>query len=172
MRRLTKRERVLLTVLAVLAVFFGYYRFFLQPMQEQTAADRESLALRQVQIDAQRLRQQQYEKMEAALEQLRDQVEPIPAYDNSDALMKQLHAVLAGSRDYSVDFSTPVSREGYLVLRTVAVSFRSDHYFEARQVINALDTLQAVNQITDLTFSQSDSGVRTSLKIIYFEIDL
>lgn len=98
----------------------------------------------------------------------------IPSYDNSGILMRELYQILANTNEYTVDFSAATSREGYIVLRPVSLTFQTGTYEQARAIINAIGSSDNLNQISDVNIragqGASRSAVQTSLTITYFEV--
>ena len=92
-RELTGREKVMLLILSVLVMALGYYKLILEPINDQVAAYRDSTEQEQTELTTELVRAEQLKKMESAVAELRQRgdVKPIPAYDNSKALMVELH---------------------------------------------------------------------------------
>ena len=89
-------------------------------------------------------------------------------------LMRELYQILANTNEYTVDFSAATSREGYIVLRPVSLTFQTGTYEQARAIINAIGSSDNLNQISDVNIragqGASRSAVQTSLTITYFEV--
>lgn len=99
-RELTGREKVMLLILSVLVMALGYYKLILEPINDQVAAYRDSTEQEQTELTTELVRAEQLKKMESAVAELRQRgdVKPIPAYDNSKALMVELHRILPPRR--------------------------------------------------------------------------
>ena len=117
-RELTGREKVMLLILIVLVMALGYYKLIFEPINDQVAAYRDSTEQEQTELTTELVRAEQLKKMESAVAELRQRgdVKPIPAYDNSKALMVELHRILASAQEYSLDFSAGTTEEDYIVL--------------------------------------------------------
>ena len=115
-RELTGREKVMLLILIVLVMALGYYKLIFEPINDQVAAYRDSTEQEQTELTTELVRAEQMKKMESAVAELRQRgdVKPIPAYDNSKALMVELHRILASAQEYSLDFSAGTTEEDYI----------------------------------------------------------
>lgn len=104
----------MLLILSVLVMALGYYKLILEPINDQVAAYRDSTEQEQTELTTELVRAEQLKKMESAVAELRQRgdVKPIPAYDNSKALMVELHRILASAQEYSLDFSAGDHRGG------------------------------------------------------------
>ena len=175
-RELTTREKVLLLLLAVLVIGVGYFKFVFEPINEQVTDLQSSAAQEQSEIDSSIVQLAQMRKMEKAVEASKadGQERAIPAYDNSGVLMRELYQILANTNEYTVDFSAATSREGYIVLRPVSLSFQTGTYTQAREIINAIAGSDNLNQISDVNIrggqGRNSGTVQTTLVITYFEV--
>lgn len=175
-RELTTREKTLLLVLAVLVIALGYWKLVLEPINEQVASYNDMAEQEQAEIDSSVVQLAQMRKMQKAVEAQKEagEVRAIPSYDNSGILMRELYQILANTNEYTVDFSAATSREGYIVLRPVSLTFQTGTYEQARAIINAIGGSDNLNQISDVNIragqGASRSAVQTSLTITYFEV--
>ena len=174
-RELTAREKTLLLVLAVLVIVLGYYKLIYEPITNQISVCRDNTQQEQLELDDALIRAAQMKKMEDALPELRQKSggKAIPQYDNSEMLMLELRRTLAGTQDYSLDFSPGTTTQGYLVLRPISLAFQTATYAQAREIIDALSDSAYMNRISDLSIQtdRNNNGlIQTSLVITYFEI--
>ena len=139
-RELTGREKVMLLILIVLVMALGYYKLIFEPINDQVAAYRDSAEQEQTELTTELVRAEQLKKMESAVAELRQRgdVKPIPAYDNSKALMVELHRILASAQEYSLDFSAGTTEEDYIVLRPISLSYTTATYTQSRAILDAL----------------------------------
>ena len=172
MRKLTIRERVLLVILALMALVCGYVFLFHLPLEERTAAlnarisESQSL-LEQTQVTA--ARQQQ---MESALEQLYS-ADPapkeMPDYDNIQAVMVELNRILADSREYSLRF-TSAEGEDRVLERQVTLPFTCADYAAAKGILQELHDSPLRCQLEDVSISQGEDGaVQVTVSLVFFE---
>lgn len=175
-RELTGREKVMLLILIVLVMALGYYKLIFEPINDQVAAYRDSTEQEQTELTTELVRAEQMKKMESAVAELRQRgdVNPIPAYDNSKALMVELHQILASAQEYSLDFSAGTTEEDYIVLRPISLSYTTATYAQSRAILDALSGSDYMNKISDLSIQtetgRGESGVKTAVVITYFEV--
>ena len=175
-RTLNTREKTLLLILVILVLALGYFKLIFEPIQEQVADYQSLTAQEQAVLDEGLIRVAQMHAMEETVEEIKASGEgkAIPAYDNSGKLMRELYRILADTKEYSLDFSKPVTQDDYIMLRPVSLSFQTATYAQARAIIDALCDSENVNQISDLTIyegqARDKNSVQTDLVITFFEV--
>ena len=175
-RELTAREKGLLLFLAILVIALGYFKLIFEPIDQQVKDYRANTEQEQTLLDTELVRLAQMNKMKETVERIRASGEEkaIPAYDNSGVLLRELDRTLAAADDYTLEFSAQKSRDGYIILRPVSMSFQTGTYQQARAILDALCASDNINQISDLTISDTTVRgvrlVRTDLVITYFEV--
>ena len=176
-RNLTKREKVLLIILAALLLGFCYFKLIHEPVRDAIldAAERQSVAETETMLELGRY--QQMRKLEAELEALaaeggEDQYE-LPAYDNLQSVMIQLNAILSVSREYSLTFGDLHVSESGLVSRPIRMTLTAGSYETARSIINNLSQCPYRCRISDISVSAYDSvayePVELSLTVTFYE---
>ena len=175
-RELTRREKVLLVILAVMVIGLGYFKLIYEPVSEQIASYESLREQEQAEITSGSARLAQMRRMEKAVEDIKATGEEraIPHYDNSGALMRELYQILGGTVEYSLDFSEATHREGYIIFRPVTLAFRTETYAEARSIIDALEESGNINQVSDVSITsgqgQQRNQFQTELVVTYFEV--
>lgn len=172
MRKLSTRERVLLLLLAVIAIVSGYIMLFYLPTTQRIESLNAQITQSQelvAQLDAKLASQQQ---MENKLEQLSAQdaqVPYMPAYDNIQAVMTELHAILAGCQEYSLSFQSEQG-EDHVFYRRVSIPFICSSYEQAQEILQKLhdSTLRGLLENVQISL-QEDGTVKASATIIFFE---
>ncbi len=153
-RAFTKREKVMLVILAVLIIGIGYFKFLLEPVNAGIENYRQMEAMEQDQILQNATLVQQKRQMEQELEALFESGDPspIPNYDNSANLLVELHKILEGSAEYTLNFTgtNPMDVQ-YLIGRPVSLTFRTASYSAARRIIDKLHNSSNINSISDLS---------------------
>lgn len=172
MRKLSTRERVLLLLLAVIAIVSGYILLFYLPTTQRIESLNAQITQSQelvVQLDAKLASQQQ---MENKLEQLSAQdaqVPYMPAYDNIQAVMTELHTILAGCQEYSLSFQSEQG-EDHVFYRRVSIPFTCSSYEQAQEILQKLHDSTLRGLLEDVQISlQEDGTVKASATIIFFE---
>lgn len=159
-RAFTKREKVMLVILAVLIIGIGYLKLLLEPINAGIENYQQMEAMEQDQILLNASLVQQKRQMEQELQELFESGDPspIPTYDNSANLLVELHKILEGSAEYTLNFTgtNPMDVQ-YLVGRPVNLTFRTASYPAARRIIDKLHDSTNINSISDLSI-QFNSG--------------
>lgn len=172
MRKLSTRERVLLLLLAVIAIVSGYILLFYLPTTQRIESLNAQITQSQelvAQLDAKLASQQQ---MENKLEQLSAQdaqVPYMPTYDNIQAVMTELHTILAGCQEYSLSFQSEQG-EDHVFYRRVSIPFTCSSYEQAQEILQKLHDSTLRGLLEDVQISQQEDGtVKASATIIFFE---
>ena len=172
MRKLSTRERVLLLLLAVIAIVSGYILLFYLPTTQRIESLNAQITQSQelvAQLDAKLASQQQ---MENKLEQLSAQdaqLPYMPTYDNIQAVMTELHAILAGCQEYSLSFQSEQG-EDHVFYRRVSIPFTCSSYEQAQEILQKLHDSTLRGLLEDVQISQQEDGtVKASATIIFFE---
>lgn len=139
----SRREKVLLVILAVLLVGVVWYTVVFQSANEQVAAIGSQISEVQNQTAADTAKIQQMESMRQSIDAWKAQGgkgAALPAYDNVQGVMLELNSVLSSTKSYSVSFDDiDRSAEGY-VKRGVTMNFTTAGYADARAVVAALES--------------------------------
>jgi|GEM_PF-526094 hypothetical protein len=137
----SKREKVLLVILAVILLAVVYYRFIFVAVNDQVDSLESQIAATEDQITVDTAKSLELKSMQAAIEDYqaagRSQI-VMPAYDNITPLMASLNGTLAGTNNFSLSFDELDGSESGLVKRGVTLDFTCADYATARSVIDAL----------------------------------
>ncbi len=112
--------------------------------------------------------------MERELKELFEKDPPprsLAPYDNSQAVMLELHGILSAAEDYSLAFST-VEAEESIVRRSISLTFTSASYDGAKGILQQLHDSMYRCLLSELTInigSGSRSSVSVSSTIVFFE---
>lgn len=183
-RPFTTREKVMLVILSLMIIGICYYKFLLEPINDQIEQYNQMAAGEQDIITQNMALIQKKKEMEQELEAIfaeNPDPDPIPNYDNSGVLMVEIHSILEGTVDYTLSFSdTSLLSGGYLLRRPLELEFSVDTYSQARSIINRLHDSKNINQISDLSITrvnretrQTDEDIdtlRVKMVITYFEL--
>ena len=189
MKKLSKREKILLAVLVVIIIGVCWYKFIYEPVNNQIAQLNNDLNTEQSDLTVLLPKIKQKNEMKKAVEEIKasGSVEKIPVYDNSKELMVALNKVMSKADSYTINFGQ-AGRDGYIFIHKILISFTTRGYKQARQIIDQLTTETFVNQISDVSFSNSvinrevinkqgetvsrtEEETRVNLTITFFEID-
>lgn len=173
-RELTKREKVLLLIFAILLIAVGYYKLLLEPINNQIESYRSLTQEEQMQMETAQLQAVRMKQMETEIAQAKAAgiERTIPDYDNSAVLLPQLYQIMDSTIEYAMDFDE-ITFEGNIAARPVQIEFETANYQKARRVIDKLCTTGYAMQIEDMTIQEARTtdkrSVHTYLSITFFE---
>lgn len=139
-RNFTSREKVLLVVLSIILLGLLYFLLIDRPVRNGiTEAQNDKVQL-QMERDMLNLKIEQLESMEMELDELvhSDKVSIMASYNNSKEEIRFLNDILAGTLQYTVDFSG-VTRDGDQIRRDFSLDFTAKNYADACEVLNKLN---------------------------------
>lgn len=169
MRKLTIRERVLIGILAVLAVVCAYVFLFYLPMEEEASRlngriQESTDLLAQTYVMA-----EQQDRMERELETLRTEGTAMPDYDNIQSVMVELNRILDDSREYTLRFSS-AQAEDRVMARQVTLPFTCSSYASAKAILQSLHDSALRCQLEDVAITQGAGGaVQVNATVIFYE---
>ena len=174
-RAFTTREKVLLVVLAVLIIGICYYKFLLQPINNDIEMYQLNTVTEQDMILQKMADRFKMREMEKELDEIHatGDVKPLPAYDNAEKMLVDLNTILAKSDSYSLNFGSVEALEEspYIIYRPLSLSFSCSTYEQARGIIDELHDSDDINQISDLSISFNDNAkVDVLMTISFFEL--
>lgn len=172
------REKILLAVLAFVAIGIAWYVLIFSNIQARVASIESEIAITQDELTMAQTQAQAIAKMKKIVEQYGGDTTTvtIPDYDNTQNLMAFLNGVLDSTEDYTMSFEDPViGEETSLVQRAGTITYKSNSYDDAHSVVEAIAhgpypcRVDAVS-IDDKTESDSkDGAVTTTVQVTYLE---
>lgn len=172
MRKLSIRERVLLLLLVIIALVSGYILLFYLPTTQRLQSLSAQIAQSQELVDQMDAKLASQQQMENKLEQLSAQgaqVPYMPAYDNLQSVMVELHSILAGCQEYSLSFQSEQS-ENPVFCRRVSIPFTCGSYAQAQEILRKLHDSALRGLLEDVQISQQEDGtIKASATITFFE---
>ncbi len=175
----SKREKVLLALLALVAVVIAWYQLVFVRVQTETAELDAQIAQAQDQIVSNQTMAAQLKKMSTEVDAYKAQgILPIivPNYDNTQSLMAYLNGVIPTDREYHIDFDDPELKDDNTVHRVGQISYETGSYEEARAVIQNIaygpylcivDSLGIVKKTT--SGSGASTTFTTTCKLTFIE---
>ena len=173
-KELTRREKALLMVLAVLILVYCYFFLIHMPISNRMTELNGQIQDTETQITALQGLQGRMQMMQSELELHKDEA-PIPDYDNLEQVIAFLHTVLPATTKYDFSYTapTPVTEGRSVGSRTLTVSFEADSYKTARTIVNQLENGPYRCQVTPLDISSEkylEAGkVSVGLTVTFFE---
>ncbi|MPM66233.1 hypothetical protein SDC9_113140 [bioreactor metagenome] len=180
-RAFTQREKVLLTVLALLLLATAYYRLVYQPVETELTAIAAGRVELESQLQVEQTRRTVLTRMRQSLAELEQAgasaPTPLAVYDNAQNVLFELADVLSAAAEYDLSFS-PVTTEGNLARRVIGLTFVAPDYDSLHGIMERLYGGPYRCQIGDFTFSAAGQSradliggpVRASLTVTYYEL--
>ena len=131
------REKVLLAVLAFVAVIIAWYQLVFVNIQSQISDADAKIAAAQDEMVVFQSQAASLNNMKSTVEQYQSQgvaAIVMPNYDNTQSLMAFLNGVLAGKPGFSMSFEEPAVADDGTVHRVGTISYGTGSYEEAREV--------------------------------------
>lgn len=170
MRKLTLRERVLLILLAIIVVISAYVMLFSMPLDQKSQTLTEEIALADELALQLELRLGEKQRMERELQQLEtaeDAPAVMPEYDNLQAVMMELHRILANCDEYSLSFLGDET-ENQVYCRQVVLPFTCGSYEEARNVVQQLRDSDLRCMIDSVEIQEEENGGVSAMVTVTF----
>lgn len=184
-RQFTRREQVLLLILAALFLFAVYFLGVHLPVTEALERARTEYETVSANVAVLEAKQQRMDQMRQDLDVILSQphVAEIPTYDNLQRLMDFLNTVLSPAEDYSLSFQEPRQSEDRAILRReMQMNYVSPSYRAAREVLEQLQNCPFRCQLSVLSMAPfagdgqsntdaalTDGTVQVSLTVTFFE---
>ena len=184
-RQFTRREKVLLAILAVLLLFALYYLAVHRPVTEALSRIQSESETVSVDLTVLEAKEQRMIQMQQELDEILSQpnVSEIPKYDNLQQVMDFLNTVLSSASEYTLSFQgLQQPQDGGILRRTMQMTFTTPSYDAARSMIEQLQNCPYRCQLSDfsiLPFSADsqpqdaasllDGSVQASVTVTFFE---
>lgn len=140
MRSFTRREKVMLVILALVLVVGLYFLCVHRPVEAALAKAAEEQEELDLQIQVAQIKLEQRNKMQAELDEIfalpKDQITVMPAYNNLETLMVQFDSIFMGLEP-KLNFPDIKLNEG-IVTRPIEFEFEAPSYEEARAILTRL----------------------------------
>lgn len=185
-KQFTRREKVLLAILALLLLFALYYLAVHRPVTEaldRIQAESETVSMDLTVLEA---KQQRMVAMQKELDEILSQpnVSEIPKYDNLQRVMDFLNTVLSSASEYSLSFQgLQQPQDGGILRRAMQMTFISPSYEGAQDMVTQLQNCPYRCQLSDISIAPAaadgqsqdtaaaltDGPVEVSVTVTFFE---
>ena len=181
-KQFSLREKILLLILAILALLAAYYFAVHRPVTEtieKCAIESDEL---NTEITILSAKKQKKDDMLLELEQIKASGDTavVPDYDNLDRIVAFLNNVLSNTENYSLSVSGVVKAEDSsgIVRRSMVLKFTCPDYNSAKEAINKLQNSSFCCRLGAMTFSRSgeqssrsilEGPVAVTINITFFE---
>lgn len=179
----SNREKVLVAVLGVILVAALWYRFVFVSVNDRLTEiqSQEATAADTITMDTARLQRRQ-QMLDAIAEFKAQGIEKrtVPAYNNLENVMDQLHAALAAAASYDIAFDDLVWTSDGLIARGVSLTYAAGDYNVAKSILVSLYGGAFPCQVDSLALTDSSgsaissperaqSAVSVTAHLTYFE---
>ena len=153
-RDFTTREKVILLILVLFLIGFGYYQFVDRPVRESLAAAEAETAALQTELMGVNAKIETLRRMQAEIDDITagGRNSYMASYNNSKAELKLLNDVLSAATQYSIAFSN-VTREGDQIRRNFSLQFTAPDYDTMREIIHTLTGVEYRCLISNMSCS-------------------
>lgn len=173
-RAFTRKEKVLIVILAVILLGLAYYRFVDMNVRSAMEEATNAIEVNQSEVDISSAQLARLSNMDQELDSYEaGGTSYVASYNNVKEELAMLDQILGQVSDYSISLSDPVL-SGDLIRRNVAIRFTAGSYSEAFSVVRAFNTSELRNIINNISFSSSsnrngDETVSMNLNLTFYE---
>ena len=172
-RAFTRREKILMIVMAVLLLAILYYEFLYKPT-EQAMVTYDTTDL-ETQLMMEQTKAATISQMQEAIDTMKtESTSLVPSYNNQKNEVAMMNDIFDAATDYNLTFSAPTA-DGDSVRRSVAVSFTASSYSAAEKIIQEIHDCQYRCLIQNIDISAGEGGrissgaVSVGMNVIFFE---
>ncbi len=175
--KLTGRDSVLIVFLLILVIGVAYYMLFYKPLQAELASISNQTADMDTQIMTAQSKISRMDAMQAEIDEIlsrpEDEISEIAPYDNKEAVLNQLNAIMRASEQYNLSFSEPVIGGDGSVRRNVTMNFSCSDFTTAKNIIKNLQNCKWRCLVSNLSLSGTgsvmDGGISVNATVTFFE---
>ena len=184
-KQFTRREKVLLVILALLLLFAFYFLGVHRPVTTSLVRIQEESETVATELTVLEAKEQRMIQMQQELDEILSQpnVAEIPTYDNLQQVMDFLNTVLSSASEYSLSFQSLQQPEsGSILRRSMQMTFISPSYDGARSMIGQLQNCPYRCQLSDFSMTPAsvdgqsqdaaallDGPVQVSVTVTFYE---
>lgn len=158
-RNFSKKEIILIVVLAVMLLGLIYYRLFYVNIKSSIDSARAEASTLQTEVDMAQLKVAQIGKMEKDMQDLSG-TPKMGSYNSSRPETIFLHNAFTGIPDYSISFDE-VTRNGDQIRRNFSLQYKVGSYNEAQAILTKLTSGEYRCLIGDMSCKVDKDGAAT-----------
>ena len=169
-REVNAKEKVLIVILILIILGFGYYRFVDQPVRKNIEKANAEYSTLQRELTEVRVKINELQRMQDEIDEITSgsQDSYMPSYNNSKEELALLNDILSSATQYSVSFNN-ITRYKDQIRRSFSLSFTAPDYETMKEIIAQLTSVDYRCLIGDLSCSISTikdkEGTRYSLSV-------
>lgn len=176
----SKREKIMLAILAVLLIAIGWFELVYVNTSEQIRSIESQIEATNDSITIEQTRLAKKQEMEKVIEKRKAEgakATPIPEYDNIRPLMAELNNVMSKAENYTLSFDALDTESTEYVLRGIGMQFGCSSYAAAEEIVALIADgsypciVDAVN-ISDAgttNVRSNGSNVQATIHVVFYE---
>jgi hypothetical protein len=166
-RQLTKREKAMIVVLALMLVFLVYNQLVLKPTTAEMSTIEKNMMDTESSMLVETVKNTRLVYMKNQLAALgktpNTTITTMPIYDNSQNVIVELAGILTAATDYQLSFPQ-TKEEGNLVRRTININFTCTGYEKAGLIMKQLASSRYRCRIIDFSIvAKADKTASTTI---------
>ncbi len=156
-REFTKREKILLLILAVILLAEVYYLLVHQRVERQLAEARERTEMAMVSYEIESAKAAKKQEMLKKIEEATKDgsVQRLPDYDNATNVVAYMNGVMESVEEYNLVFND-VEFRNYVAVRSINMSFSCQGYSSVKNIVTQLEDCPYYCEVTGLLISAAD----------------
>ena len=159
-RDFTRKEKILLLVLALILVGLVYYQFVDKPVRRSIAESKAECEAIETELAVAQTKAQHLQKLESELNDMKsgETISYMASYNNSREEVALLNDILSNTKEYTINFAD-VTRSKDQIRRNFTLQFQTRDYDAAQDIMTRL--LQGENRclVGDMKCSVDKDGV-------------
>lgn len=176
-REFTKREKILLLILALILLAEVYYLLVHQKVERDLAEARERTETAMVAYEIESAKAAKKQEMLKKIEEAKkdDSVQRLPDYDNATNVVAYMNGVMESVEEYNLVFNNVDFRD-YIAVRSINMSFSCQGYSAVKNIVTQLEEspyycevtgllISAANELIDVT----DGTVSVQMTAVFYE---
>lgn len=174
----SRREKALITVLALLLVVAFYYLVVEKRVDEAIATAEQQISFYQTQNNALLARKVKMDNMQKQLDEIfsKETIVVVPNYDNLQNEMVFLQDALFDTDEYSLSLGNVSKAADGIVSRGISVSYTTQSYASATEILTNVQGCQYCSTVQNVNISSTQKGVplnnstiKVSFNIVFYE---
>ena len=171
-KRLSAREKFLLVVLIIMAIYMAYYYVFYLPTKAKIDYYKQEAVVLEEKIAISEEKIVKLGRMSKELNEIKagdtSNLKVLPQYDNSRNVMNSLSEILSQAVQYEVNFSGEKETAG-IVRRDITLNYQAASYDAAKRILKQIYEGEYRCLLKDLYITQEAENWNVNVEVTYFE---
>lgn len=165
--KLTKREKVLISIAVIVLIFATYYFLCYKPCKKLISNYSTDNLMEELTVENSKISINKHMKKEIEANK-KAGVGEVFAYNNIQMEVIALNSILSQTRSFDIDFG-PASQEGEAVKRVVDIAFTTANYDTAKRIIKKLYRCECRCLVGDVSIDSGDKDCSVSVQVTFIE---